>query len=184
MTRDPHGMVLALLVGAALAIAGCGRPPDVAQSDPLMDLFRRQAQEEGLTQIETEGKRQFIQYCATCHGETGAGDGQNAYTLEPPPPNFHESLAAHPSSYWRQIVEAGSAAVGRSPLCPPWGRTLDQEDINALMAYLQVLATPPEPAAALENTSMTRPPALLVSRDVPLLGRPADQAARTVAVIE
>ena len=30
--------------------------------------------------------------CFACHGPQGRGDGQNAYNLQPPPPDFQESL--------------------------------------------------------------------------------------------
>ena len=67
-----------------------------------------------VSRTETEGKRLFAHYCATCHGERGQGDGQNAYNLDPKPPEFQQSLSTHAPSYWRQIIEGGSAAVGRS----------------------------------------------------------------------
>lgn len=135
---------VAVASGLLLATA-CGRHPPAPPADPLMDVFRRHTQEEGLTRAQTAGKRLFAHSCVTCHGEHGDGNGQNAFNLDPKPPNFRDSLAAHPPSYWRQIIEGGSAAVGRSPLCPPRGRTLGRDDIDALIAYLQVLAAPPTP---------------------------------------
>ncbi|HSB60190.1 MAG TPA: c-type cytochrome [Vicinamibacteria bacterium] len=140
-----------LLVAAWLGLAGCRRPGRPAASDPLGDVFRRQAQEEGLSRVETDGKRLFVHYCATCHGERGQGDGQNAYNLDPKPPDFQQSLRARPPSYWRQIVEGGSAAVGRSPLCPPRGRSLSVHEVDAVVAYLEVLgprAASPPPGGA------------------------------------
>jgi mono/diheme cytochrome c family protein len=134
------GLVAALI---GLASVACERAAPEPPADPLMDAFRAQAQEEGLSRIETDGKRLFVHYCATCHGDLGEGDGQNAFNLDPPPPVFSESLTMHPSAYWRQIIEGGTIAVGRSPLCPPWGRTLTTEQIDALVAYVQHLATPP-----------------------------------------
>lgn len=138
----PIGALMAACA-TILVQAGCRGEPASPPADLVRDVFSHQAQEEGLTRVETDGRRLFVQYCATCHGETGAGDGQNAYILDPPPPDFHESLSANPPSYWRQIIEGGSAAVGRSPMCPPWGRTLAPGDIDALIAYLDVLARPP-----------------------------------------
>lgn len=138
--------ILALGVGTLLAVAGCRSDVDVPSSDLVVDVFERQAQEEGLTRLETSGKRLFAQYCVTCHGENGAGDGQNAYNLDPAPPDFQGSLSSHPPSYWRQIIESGSGAVGRSSLCPPWGRTITREDVDALVAYLHTLTRPPEEA--------------------------------------
>ena len=110
-----------------------------------------QAQEEGLSRIETDGKRLFGQYCVTCHGDAGEGNGQNASTLDPRPPDFRTSLKAHPPDYWKQIIEGGTIAVGRSPLCPPRGHALASDDIAALVAYLGVLSQPtgqrPAPAS-------------------------------------
>ena len=136
--------VSALLTVAGIVMAGtaCRNETEAVSADPLVEVFTRRAQEEGLTREQTDGKRLFARYCATCHGDAGQGDGQNAYTLDPKPPDFSESLKIHEPPYWRQIIEAGSAAVGRSPQCPPWGRTLASSDLDALLGYLQVLATP------------------------------------------
>ena len=140
---------LGLAAGALLTTVGCRDGSDVPAVDPIVDVFERQAQEEGLTRLETSGKRVFAHYCVTCHGDLGEGDGQKAYNLDPKPPDFHDSLPNHPPSYWRQIVDEGSSAVGRSPLCPPWKRTITAEDIDALMTYLEALIRPPVP----ENVS-------------------------------
>lgn len=133
---------LAWPVALLLSLVGCGRGQEPAPSDPLDEVFQRQAQEEGLSRSETEGKRVFVHYCATCHGDAGHGDGQNAYNLDPKPPDLGESLRQHEPSYWRAIIEGGTASVGRSPLCPPWGRTLAGSSVDDLVAYLNFLAKP------------------------------------------
>lgn len=147
MTRLRHVIAAWLSLTVAAALTGCGRPGEVPAADPLMDVFRHQAREEGLTRTQTDGKRLFAHYCATCHGEAGTGDGQNAYNLEPKPPDFQQSLSQHAASYHREVIEGGTAAVGRSALCPPWGRNLSATQIDALLAYLEGLAKPPAPAA-------------------------------------
>ena len=133
---------LVFVLAPLLLAAGCGRSRRADQADPLMDVFQRQAQEEGLDRQQTLGKRLFVNYCATCHGDQGEGDGQNAYNLDPAPPNFKDSLKAHQPSYWRQIIEGGTAALGRSPLCPPWGLELTNRQIDAIVSYMKVLAEP------------------------------------------
>jgi mono/diheme cytochrome c family protein len=135
---------LAIALGGFMLTVGCGRAKQTTLADPLMDVFRRQAQEEGLSRQQTQGKRLFVHYCVTCHGDKGEGDGQNAYNLNPAPPNFKESLKATPSSYWKQIIEGGTAAIGRSPLCPPWGRELSGRQIDAIVSYMRTLSQPTE----------------------------------------
>ena len=140
---------VAIVMALPFAIVACLSIEEQAPADPLQDVFNRQAQEEGLSRVQTEGKRLFIHYCATCHGEAGHGDGQNAYNLDPKPRDYQESLRQHPSSYWRDIIVGGTAAVGRSPLCPPLGRNLTTADVDALLSYLEVLtqSVSPEPAS-------------------------------------
>jgi mono/diheme cytochrome c family protein len=131
---------LLTVVGMVMTGTACRNETEAVSADPLAEVFAQRAQDEGLTREQTDGKRLFVRYCATCHGDAGQGDGQNAYTLDPKPPDFSESLKLHQPPYWRQIIEGGSAAVGRSPQCPPWGHVLASSDLDALQRYLQVLA--------------------------------------------
>ena len=126
------------LVTAVVLVAAACRAPSAPPRDAVQEAFK----DSTLTAHQARGHRVFLTRCATCHGPQGRGDGQNAYNLDPRPPDFQQSLSAHRPSYWRQIVEGGSAAVGRSPLCPPWGRALSARDIDALIAYLAALQRP------------------------------------------
>ncbi len=128
----------------ALAVGAC-RAPSPPGRDALQEAFR----EGALTAQQARGHRVFLQRCATCHGPEGRGDGQNSYTLDPPPPDFQESLAKLSPADRRAIVVGGSAALGRSPTCPPWGRSLSPEDVDAVVAWLEAAARPAaaDPAA-------------------------------------
>lgn len=145
LLRVVRPALLSALFVALGAGPACRRAADAQPADLLIEVFGEHNREANLTRQQTDGKRLFAHYCATCHGDTGRGDGQNAYNLEPAPPDFQESLATHQPPYWRQIIEGGTASVRRSPLCPPWGRSLGPDDIDALAAYLRVLAAPPRP---------------------------------------
>jgi mono/diheme cytochrome c family protein len=135
---------LRLLAASLLLMAGC-RAPAPAAKDALQEAFR----EGALTAVEARGHRVFLQRCATCHGPEGRGDGQNAYNLQPPPPDFQESLPKLSLEDRRKVVEGGTAALGRSPLCPPWGRSLGPDEVDAVLAWLGVASRPqavaPEP---------------------------------------
>jgi len=135
MTKDPQWRRAAFLALAALA--ACRGPASPAR-DALQEAFN----DDGLSAREARGHRVFRERCATCHGPQGRGDGQNAYSLEPPPPDFQESLTKVPADVRRRIVEGGTASVGRSPLCPPWGRSLGPDDVDALLAWLEAASHP------------------------------------------
>jgi mono/diheme cytochrome c family protein len=121
---------------ASLLVSGCRPTPE----SPPVDAVREAFAEDGLSARESHGRRLFAQRCATCHGAEGRGDGQNAYNLEPPPPDFQESLSALSPEDRRRVIEGGTAALGRSALCPPWGRSLDETEVEALLAWLEVAA--------------------------------------------
>ena len=125
----PPLVLLFLLVSLGVACRAPANPP----RDALQEAFR----DDALTAQQARGHRVFLQRCATCHGPQGRGDGQNAYNLHPPPPDFQESLAKLSPADRRKVVESGTAALGRSPLCPPWGRTLGPDDVGALVAWLE-----------------------------------------------
>ena len=131
---------------ACVAMAGCHRPAAPAR-DAIQEAFR----DDELTTVEAQGHRLFVARCATCHGAQGRGDGQNAYNLVPPPPDFQESLAKLSVADRRRVVEGGTAALGRSPLCPPHGRTLGADEVDAVVAWLDVAARKPPAGPASEE---------------------------------
>ena len=130
---------LAATAVAGVLAAGCHRssPPT---GEPVIDALRAQEREVGLTYAESLGRPVFDQYCATCHGDAGKGDGQNASNLNPQPPDFTTSKTMADAGYVRRVILEGSAAVGRSPLSPPWGRTLTEQQVEYLVLYCQALA--------------------------------------------
>ncbi len=123
-----------------LAVAGCHRQAAAPPADPSLEALRAEDQAAGLTYSQGQGKHLFDQYCATCHGDEGKGDGQNASNLNPTVPDLTTSKSMADPAYVRRVIAEGSAAVGRSPLSPPWGRNLSPQEIEYLVLYCQHLA--------------------------------------------
>lgn len=133
-----RSLVAALL---ALAAAGaCRRQATPPPADPMLEALRSEEQAAGLNYAEGQGKHLFERYCATCHGDGGKGDGQNASNLNPPPPDLTSSKNLADATYVRRVIAEGSVAVGRSPLSPPWGRTLSPQQVGYLALYCRALA--------------------------------------------
>jgi mono/diheme cytochrome c family protein len=128
------------LTGALALSAGCRHTTASARpGDPLLEAIRAEEREGKLSYVESQGRHLFLHYCATCHGDDGRGDGQNASNLNPPPPDLTSTRDALDTALLRKIIAEGSAAAGRSPLSPPWGRSLSPQEIDYLMAYCQSL---------------------------------------------
>ncbi len=86
------------------------------------------------------GKAVFRHYCQTCHGETGAGDGFNAYNLDPRPRDLSApALQRKSDAELADAVRRGGAGVGLSPLMPPWAHTLSARQIDEVILYVRAL---------------------------------------------
>jgi cytochrome c oxidase cbb3-type subunit 3 len=138
MTR--RAFVLSVLVAAiGVTFGSCRRPP-AHPSDPLLEAIRAEERGVGnLSYAASQGKALFTQYCVTCHGDEGRGDGQNASNLTPPPPDLTVASNVSDPALLEKVIAEGSASVGRSPLSPPWGHNLSRQEIDYLVTYCQTL---------------------------------------------
>jgi mono/diheme cytochrome c family protein len=87
------------------------------------------------------GRDVFVRYCATCHGDAGAGDGFNAYNLDPHPRDLSD-LAFQKTKTDAQLTDTirrGGMGVGLSSLMPPWGRTLTERQVGEVVLYVRSL---------------------------------------------
>jgi cytochrome c553 len=90
-------------------------------------------------------KTTFEHFCAACHGERGKGDGRYYPSdLDPRPRDFTDAefMQSRTDEQLFTAINEGSAAVGRSNRCPPWGRTIGREKIKGIIAYLRSLKVP------------------------------------------
>ncbi len=88
------------------------------------------------------GKKTYGILCATCHGNSGKGDGPAAATLPTKPQNHTDGkyMNALTDKYVFDIIKGGGASVGKSPLMPPWGGQIDEQGIRNVVAYIRTLA--------------------------------------------
>jgi len=124
----------ALAVIAALAaVALCA--PRSASSEPARRTPAAPSYELRL------GMLTYQYYCQTCHGESGAGDGFNAFNLDPRPRDLSDPAFQKKKSDADLLdaIRRGGAGVGLSPLMPPWGRTLSAREIEQVAAYVRSL---------------------------------------------
>ena len=99
------------------------------------------------TKGQNQGAALYQHYCAPCHGPAGKGDGQYfSDTLAAKPPDLNQMVAAGQLSdeHLAKVIQQGSAAVGKSPLCPPWGRVISDEQLAALVAHIPHLGVKAE----------------------------------------
>lgn len=90
------------------------------------------------------GKVVYQQYCATCHGAQGKGDGVSAANLPIRPQNLTEGMIVNPlpDSFLHKIISQGGQAVGLSPLMPGFTPYLSDVQIDEVIAFVRTLAEP------------------------------------------
>jgi mono/diheme cytochrome c family protein len=95
------------------------------------------------------GQVTFKTYCNSCHGDSGAGDGPAAVSLNPKPANFTDAkhAAEVTDEYIYKMVKDGGAANGKSPYMVAWGPMLgDDAKVRDVAAYVRSLSKHAEPA--------------------------------------
>ena len=94
-----------------------------------------------LSRTQMRGYAPYQYYCATCHGKRGSGDGVNAKNLSIPPRRHNDAsyMVNLTDAYLNRVIKEGGASQGLSPLMPPWGGVLSDEEISNLIAFLRIL---------------------------------------------
>ena len=88
-----------------------------------------------------QGKKLYGQFCASCHGQSGKGDGPAAAALNPKPRDHtdKETMSKLSDDELLKVIKNGGASVGKSPLMPAWGASLKDDQIKDVIAYVRTL---------------------------------------------
>jgi mono/diheme cytochrome c family protein len=86
------------------------------------------------------------QYCARCHDPESSPQRVSNYdnlAVKPHAFTDGETLTKLSDSDLTAMISHGGPALNRSALMPPYGATLSKSDIQALIAYIRLVADPP-----------------------------------------
>lgn len=81
-------------------------------------------------------------YCTQCHGADGAGKGINVTDAFPVTPRAFTNAAEMSKLTDADIlgvIREGGPISGKSPMMPPWGKTISDEEMKALLGKLREL---------------------------------------------
>ena len=130
-----------LLVLLAGLLAGCGAPQSTQSADPsVLATATVPPEYAGLTNplgadAAEAGAKVYATNCASCHGETGHGDGPVAASLTPRPVDLAalQAASADDMLFWYiSTGKAGTAMVG-------WKGILADEQIWEVVTFLRTL---------------------------------------------
>ncbi|MFI5180779.1 MAG: c-type cytochrome [Thermoanaerobaculia bacterium] len=129
--KVPMGPGSRALLVVLFAATGCARRPaaPAASAAPAEPSYEARL-----------GRQVYHHYCQTCHGETGGGDGFNAFNLDPRPRDLSDPVFQKKSDAdLADAIRRGGSGVGLSPLMPPWGHTLSAREVDQVVLYLRLL---------------------------------------------
>ena len=158
MTSTLKTVVLTTLVLGAVAVGGLAGFAysgnyNVGADDPhgalvysALDVMRDRSVEARAAGLQppsdvsdkiriVQGAGNYAAMCAGCHLAPGVNSSELSAGLYPSPPNFTRSNTGVAQAFW--VIKHGIKASGM----PAWGRSMDDDSMWSLAAFLQVLPT-------------------------------------------
>jgi mono/diheme cytochrome c family protein len=146
----------AFLIPVALGLlfaGGCRKKSLQVANDLALSAYDTEADWNDGTKIirlgyqEAQGKRIFYQYCVWCHADATPAGPSNRSNLTPVPPvlNDGEKLNGETDEFLQSIITLGGSGVNRSPMMPPYGKTLTPDQVKAVIAFARAVAQPAYP---------------------------------------
>jgi mono/diheme cytochrome c family protein len=141
-------LLLALVVAGSSA---CHKKTTQAALDPHLQSYAIEpdwndpSKSISLNYQQAEGQQVFYQYCVWCHADSTPAGPSNRSNVTPTPSLMNDGAKLNGLSdeFMRNIITLGGSALGKSPMMPAWGKTLSQEEIEAVIAFTRAIAQPP-----------------------------------------
>jgi cytochrome c5 len=143
-----YALLLALPLLAALT--ACRAKHSARKPDPLRNAYDTEADWNNADHLipldyqQSQGKRLFYVYCVWCHADSTPAGPSNRPNLNPAPHLIDDGTVLNSMSdtYLDNIITLGGSAMGKSASMPPYGRSLTQDEVRAIIAYMRAVAQP------------------------------------------
>lgn len=122
-----------------------GKLGEGVAEDATWDMAAYLWQQAATPAERAQGQVLYQQNCAACHGDQGQGDGFGAAGSPEVEPDLTDLRAAAGAS--SALLYAKIARGGMGTGMPNWGTLLTEDELWALVAYLQTFAYTPAPEA-------------------------------------
>jgi mono/diheme cytochrome c family protein len=144
-------LTLALAAASLLTLPSCKPGAAEQKPDPLLHAYGVEQDWNNPDRLipldyqQTQGKRIFYDKCVWCHADSTPAGPSNRMNLNPTPPLINDGSVLNSLSdeYLENVITLGGAAMGKSAIMPPWGRTLTQNQIREVIAFIRAVAQPP-----------------------------------------
>lgn len=134
--------ILAVLILAAMALSACGGQQQAANGEAGETNVEVPAAFQGKTNplandsaAADKGKEIYTTNCASCHGDSGKGDGPAGASLDPHPGNLAAAQAKGDDYLFWRISEGGMGAPFNSSM-PAWKDILSEDEIWQVITHI------------------------------------------------
>lgn len=132
--KKSFSMVLAILIFSAMVLSACGGG-SAADTPSIPAEYAGKTNPLG-SDAAAAGQAIYVVQCASCHGNSGKGDGPAGQALTPPAANLVESNAKYSDDYlYYRIAEGGTMDPYNSSM-PPFKNVLSEDEIWQLVAHI------------------------------------------------
>ncbi|MHB8653899.1 MAG: c-type cytochrome [Terriglobia bacterium] len=144
-------LLLLLLLALAVGPVACRKKSEALMANPALRAYDVEQDWNDPQRIiflnyqQAQGKRIFYTNCVWCHADATPAGPSNRSNVTPTPPLFNDgaTMNALSDEFMQNTITLGGSAMGKSAVMPPWGRTLSQEEIRAVIAFERAIAQPP-----------------------------------------
>ncbi|HLY61055.1 MAG TPA: cytochrome c [Terriglobia bacterium] len=139
-----------LLAASSLISSACRKQTEAVTLKPAQRAYDVEQDWNDSTRTiylnhqQAQGKRVFYTNCVWCHADATPAGPSNRSNVNPQPPLFNDgaTMNALSDEFMQNTITLGGNAMGKSAMMPPWGRTLSQDDIKAVIAFERAIAQP------------------------------------------
>jgi len=144
-------VVLLVVLSATVLLLGCRKPSATMETKTSDSAYGTEPdwnnpqQTIALSYQQVQGQTIFYSNCVWCHADSTPAGPSNRANLNPSPAlaNDGATLNSLSDNYLQNVITLGGSAVSKSAMMPPWGKTLKQDDIRAVIAFMRAIAQPP-----------------------------------------
>jgi mono/diheme cytochrome c family protein len=135
--KKSFSMILVILVFSALVLSACG-------GGTTADTPKIPAEYAGKTNplgsdAATAGQAIYVVQCASCHGESGTGDGPVGQALVPPAANLVNATGEFADDFIYYRISEGGAMEPYNSSMPAFKSVLSDDEIWQVVSYIDSL---------------------------------------------